>query len=285
MTDASATASGRAGILGRIRGNLDAASDRAAREKSARARLDERRANLVPARGQLDPAGRVDLFVKQAEEADATVRRVAGAGDVPGAVADWLRQNNRPMSVRRAPDPALDAYPWDSETLLTVEAGKAESTDETSVTAAHCGVAETGTLMLTSAGDRPTTLNFLPESHIVVLRAGQVVASYEDGWALLREAERGESGWNMPRTVNFITGPSRSADIEQTLQLGHTARGSSTSSWLTKRTARALPATEFTAGGRPARRWRRRNRHNPTTTPRSGPSSPRASSPRARSTG
>lgn len=220
MSGAPAPASGRTGIMARIRESLEARNDRPTREKNAQTRLDERRANLIPARGQLDAAGRVDLFVKLAEEADATVTRVASAADVPAAVADWLRRNNRPMTVRRAPDPALDAYPWVSEPLLTVEAGKAESTDETSVTAAHCGVAETGTLMLTSAEDRPTTLNFLPESHIVVLRADQVVASYEDGWAKLRDAQTVESGWIMPRTVNFITGPSRSADIEQTLQLG-----------------------------------------------------------------
>jgi L-lactate dehydrogenase complex protein LldG len=220
MTGASSSATGRAGILGRIRTGLDAAGERATREERAQARLDERRSNLIPARGRLDAAARVDLFLKMAAEADATVSRVDTVDDVPGAVAGWLRQNNRPMTVRRAPDPALDAYPWASEALLTVEAGKAESTDETSVTAAHCGVAETGTLMLTSGEDRPTTLNFLPESHVVVLRADQVVASYEDGWALLRERQSGDGGWAMPRTVNFITGPSRSADIEQTLQLG-----------------------------------------------------------------
>jgi L-lactate dehydrogenase complex protein LldG len=220
VTDAAQPPGARAGILGRIQSSLDGRTDRASREASASQRLTDRRANLVPARAQLAPADQVDLFVRMAEEADATVTRVATAAAVPAAVADWLRQNNRPMNVRRAPDPALDAYPWAAQALMTVEAGKAESTDETSVTAAHCGVAETGTLMLTSAEDRPTTLNFLPESHIVVLRADQVVASYEDGWTALRQAQTVDSGWIMPRTVNFITGPSRSADIEQTLQLG-----------------------------------------------------------------
>ncbi len=210
----------RSDILGRIRASLDERNDRAERDASAVARLTNRRPNLIPARGQLEPAARVALFIEMAEEADATVDTVGSATEVPAAVAVWLRQNNRPMAVRRAPDPALDAIPWQSEALLTVEAGRAESTDETSVTAALCGVAETGTLMLTSGETRPTTLNFLPESHIVVLYANQVVASYEDGWSCLRQAEIVESGWMMPRTVNFITGPSRSADIEQTLQLG-----------------------------------------------------------------
>jgi L-lactate dehydrogenase complex protein LldG len=68
--------------------------------------------------------------------------------------------------------------------------------------------------MLISGEATPTTLNFLPDTHVVVLRAGQVVASYEDGWDLLRE--RGA----LPRTVNFITGPSRTGDIEQRIELG-----------------------------------------------------------------
>ena len=220
MTRVNQDNSPRADMMGRIRAGLDARKDRSAREASATERLAERRANLIPARGQLEPAARVALFIQMAEEAAATVDVVASAAEVPAAVTNWLRQNNRQMAVRRAPDPALDAFPWQAEPLLTVEAGRAESTDETSVTAAHCGVAETGTLMLTSGETRPTTLNFLPESHIVVLYANQVVASYEDGWTSLRQAQTVDSGWIMPRTVNFITGPSRSADIEQTLQLG-----------------------------------------------------------------
>ncbi len=61
-------------------------------------------------------------------------------------------------------------------------------------------------------------LNFLPDTHIVVLRAGQVVATYEEGWASCAAAGRARRRW--PRTVNFITGPSRTGDIEQKIELG-----------------------------------------------------------------
>ena len=71
--------------------------------------------------------------------------------------------------------------------------------------------------MLCSGPAGPTTLNFLPETHVVVLRADQVVGPYEEAWDLLRSA-RGAAG--LPRTVNFVTGPSRTADIEQTIQMG-----------------------------------------------------------------
>ena len=85
----------------------------------------------------------------------------------------------------------------------------------------YAGIAETGTLMLPSSPGRPTTLNILPETEIVVLRATRVVGAYEEAWDLLRAENRDPlTGGPMPRNVMLVTGPSRSADIEQTLELG-----------------------------------------------------------------
>jgi L-lactate dehydrogenase complex protein LldG len=82
---------------------------------------------------------------------------------------------------------------------------------------ALAGVAETGTLVLTSGPDNPTTINFLPETHIVAVRADDIVGDYESVWDAFRlRFGRGA----LPRTVNMITGPSRSGDIEQTILLG-----------------------------------------------------------------
>jgi len=69
--------------------------------------------------------------------------------------------------------------------------------------------------MLLSGPATPTTLAFLPETSIIVLSTERMLRAYEDGLGLLRERDGG-----LPRSVNFITGPSRSGDIEQTLQLG-----------------------------------------------------------------
>src|SRR5206468_5338186 len=69
--------------------------------------------------------------------------------------------------------------------------------------------------MLPSAAERPTTLNILTDTEIVVLRGSRVVGAYEEAWDLLR-SEIGD----MPRNVMLVTGPSRSADIEQALELG-----------------------------------------------------------------
>jgi L-lactate dehydrogenase complex protein LldG len=182
-------------------------------------RVEAHRRNLVPARAaSLGNAGRIDLFVAMAEEVQTTVMRVASDADIPAEVARYLAAENLPAELTVAPDHSLDAIPWQDRPLLEIRRGKADPGDQVSLTPCLAAVAETGTLMLVSGSGTPTTLHFLPDTHIVVVRAGQVVAGYEDGWDLIRA--RADSGEGWPRTVNMITGPSRTGDIEQRIQLG-----------------------------------------------------------------
>jgi L-lactate dehydrogenase complex protein LldG len=207
--------SGRDDILGGIRKALKRGPLDDATAAPLRARLAAPTRNLIPTRAAgLDDSGRIALFVAMAEEVQTTVTRVAGLADVPAAVARYLASENLPAELVMAPDPALDAIPWGERPLLQLRRGKAAPGDQVSVTPAFAGIAETGTLMLVSGAETPSTLNFLPDTHVVILKAGQVVPTYEEGWTRLRA--RGD----MPRTVNFITGPSRTGDIEQRIQLG-----------------------------------------------------------------
>jgi L-lactate dehydrogenase complex protein LldG len=191
---------------------------REAPDPSTRAELERRLAepapNLIPRRADLPHAQRVQLFIEMAREASASVAVLPSPAAVPEAVAEYLRRENLPPELTIAPDPALESLPWSAWPLLAVRSGRATGSEQVSLTDAFAGIAETGTLMLRSGADAPTTLNFLPDTNIVLLRADRIVGAYEAAWALLRGAGA------MPRTVNFITGPSRSADIEQTLQLG-----------------------------------------------------------------
>jgi L-lactate dehydrogenase complex protein LldG len=135
---------------------------------------------------------------------------------VPAAVAAYLRAHNLPATARMGDDNLLAGMPWDA-TQITLSRGASDGDDPVGVSHAFAGVAETGTLVLTSGPDNPTTLNFLPETHIVVLAAKDVAGDYETVWDRLRAAAgKGQ----MPRTVNMVTGPSRSGDIEQTILLG-----------------------------------------------------------------
>ena len=205
-------------ILASIRSSLGRGSVDANTAGELRTRIATHRRNLIPARATaLDEAGRVDLFVAMAKEVQATVARVPSLVSVPEAVAHYLATENLPAELVVAPDQNLDAVPWGVRPLLQIHRGRARAEDKASLTSCHAAIAETGTLMLMSGRHSPTTLNFLPDTHIVVVRRDQVVAAYEDGLDRLRA---NNAPGKLPRVVNFITGPSRTADIEQHIELG-----------------------------------------------------------------
>ena len=180
-----------------------------------------RPAPLVPQRGQQKDRALVDLFRKQAEAASATVVEVARAEDVPAAVAEYLRGRNLPPQIRLAPDARVNALDWKSQPLLETSTGASDGHDTASVTPVLAGVAETGTLMVHSGDATPNTLHFLPETHIAVVYAAELVGTYEEGWTALRAKQGGDlSNGAMPRTVSLVTGPSRSADIGKILLMG-----------------------------------------------------------------
>jgi L-lactate dehydrogenase complex protein LldG len=204
----------RDAVLGRLRRALGRGRDTSALRRAINQRLAHPQANLIPARADLNRPGRVRLFIAQAEAVQTTVRRLDRYRDLPRAVIDYLRQNNLPPRLTMASDPQLSEADWRS-TMLEIHNGPAADPDLVGLTTAYAGIAETGTLMLASAPETPTTLAFLPETSLVVLPAERILRAYEDSLRLWRVA-RGA----LPRSINFITGPSRSGDIEQTLQLG-----------------------------------------------------------------
>jgi L-lactate dehydrogenase complex protein LldG len=206
----------RAQILNGIRRSLRRGEVAGAAREAAERRLAAPPHGPVVARAQLPQAEKVALFCYWAEANNATVARVAAA-DVPSEVSGYLARNNLPAEAAMAPSPQLDGYDWSSQSMLSLRRGRGEGRDRVSITGAFAGIAETGTLVTTSGPDHPVSLNLLPDTHVVVLRESDIVAGYEDVWTRLR-ARYGKNG--MPRTVNTITGPSRTADIEQTIELG-----------------------------------------------------------------
>jgi L-lactate dehydrogenase complex protein LldG len=155
----------------------------------------------------------LERFAAKVQAAGGLLTRVADLRDVSPVVEAHLERFGLPFELVAAPDPALEGIVWSNR--FAVERRAAGGADQTSVTGAFAGVGETGTLMLLSGPQSPTTLNFLPEDHLAVLRASRVVPHLEDAWALLRA-----SSSSMPRTVNLITGPSKTGDVEQVIQEG-----------------------------------------------------------------
>jgi L-lactate dehydrogenase complex protein LldG len=203
-------------MLASIRRGLGVSGRETPRRQTVENRIAAHPSGVTPARGHLPPKERVELFITMVERSAATVVRAAGRDDVPTAVAEFLRRHNLPMRAQRGADPLLAGLPWTRESTLMIDAGAPDPTSLAAVSHAVAGVAETGSLVLASGPDNPTSLNFLPDNHIVVVEAGDVVGDFESAWQRLRAA----SGTALPRAVNLITGPSRTADIEQTLIIG-----------------------------------------------------------------
>ena len=203
-------------IYANIRRALGVSGREATRRSVVEQRLAEAPRGIVPRRGSLDAAGQLTLFKAEAEAAAASVAHLADPTGVPEEIARYLRAHNLGPTLRVAPDPRLTSMPF-AATALVTQKGAAAASDITALSHAFAGVAETGTLVLAGGPDNPTTLNFLPDNHIVVVRAADIVGDYETVWQRLRAAcGKGQ----MPRALNLITGPSRSADIEQEIILG-----------------------------------------------------------------
>jgi L-lactate dehydrogenase complex protein LldG len=191
----------RAGV-GRAAGNLEAARARveaalAAREQGPRPPLE---ADLVA------------RFRRRSEMLSSTVDQVASRNAVPAAAVRYLLGHGLP--ARAVVVPELLDVDW-AAAGLAVEVRAAGDDDLVGVTGCFCAIAETGTLMLCSAAASPATVSLLPETHIAVVDGRRIVAGMEEGWQLVRQ----ELG-NLPRAVNFVSGPSRTGDIEQTIVLG-----------------------------------------------------------------
>lgn len=171
--------------------------------------------HLIPERGRGEGRALVDRFRAEAERANATIARIAAREDAPAGVAAYLKEHGLPTAIRAAP--ALENVSWTEQNGLTAGFGPAGADDAIGVTEAFAGVAETGTLVTLSGPQTPSSLNFLPDTHIVLLDSARIFAAYEDVWTRLRtELGSGE----MLRAVTWIAGPSRSADIELKLLLG-----------------------------------------------------------------
>jgi L-lactate dehydrogenase complex protein LldG len=210
------TGGGRSAILAKIRQGLGA-YDSPKRRAAVAQRIANPKSPLVPERAQRPKDELRRLFKTFLEGQSATVVEAAGAADVPKAIGRYLRSHNLPLRLRVGGDAYLSELAWQTEPALERLRGPAAGTDDVGLSHASAGVAETGTLVLASGADNPVTLNFLPETHIVVVEDKDLVGGYEEVWQKIR-TRFGRR--NMPRTVNFVSGPSRTADIGGQLVMG-----------------------------------------------------------------
>jgi L-lactate dehydrogenase complex protein LldG len=204
--------SSRDDILGRVRAGLQRnAGNAAAGREIMQAAMASRSEGPKPAM-DATPAALLERFRLKSELQSSTVEVVAQESDAPAAVARYLAAMKLPTTA--VVQPALAALDW-AAAGLKVEARGARDADLVGITGCFCAVAETGTLMMCSSPDTPAAVSLLPETHVAIVRAARILPYMEDAWNLAR-AELG----TLPRAVNFISGPSRTGDIEQTIVLG-----------------------------------------------------------------
>lgn len=199
-------------LLARIRSVLGVKGD----DTERRARV-EQRLSVPPAPPMAIPAdgasedGLLDLFCRKLESHHATAALLAARSDVPRSVADWLTAHGLPAKAVIAP--ALADLDWSP---LSVEARAPSASDTVGVSEAALGIAETGSLVLHADAANPLTLAFMPETHIAVVAASAIAGPIEAAWAWQRRAFPDRP----PQSLTLVSGPSRTADIEQTMYLG-----------------------------------------------------------------
>ena len=147
-------------------------------------------------------------FESMLGQVHGTCGRVGSMDEVPDQISDYLSSTGENLEVVLTPHEEIAGLDWHG---FEYRIGIAQQKDRVSITRARAGIAETGTVVMESSAASPITLNFLPEVNVAVLLESEIVAALEDYWTSLSK---------MPRTVNFITGPSKTADIEQTIVYG-----------------------------------------------------------------
>jgi L-lactate dehydrogenase complex protein LldG len=201
--------SARDSILGRIRTALGhSAPGTEAQTAAMRVKLREHPRGPQPAM----PWEPLPRFKERCSVLSSTVDEIGGASAVPQAVARYLAERDLPPNGVCWPE--LASLDWQAAGLQ-MEGRPATGDDKVGITGSYCALAETGTLMLLSGPATFPATSLLPDTHIAVVRKSRIVRSMEDGWDLLRR----EHG-SLPRQVAFVSGPSRTADIEMTLVLG-----------------------------------------------------------------
>ena len=205
-------AASREAVLARVRTALGRSGRDDAARAAALAYIAGRRQGPRPAMA----ADLVMRFLARATDMASTVERVASLDVVPAAVASYLAALGAAGEAARSGVcwPQFATLGW-ARAGLTIESRPTVGHDALGITGCFCAIAETGTLVMASGTQTPSATFLLPDTHVAIVLADQVVPGMEEAFARVR----GEQG-ALPRAVNLVSGPSRTGDIEQTIVLG-----------------------------------------------------------------
>lgn len=176
--------------------------------------IDATQANTLPAKACLSGQPLMDLFEQQLLASAATLTTVTTLSQVPEAVGDFIGSLEQ-ADNRCFANGDMAQLHWSTAPALSVSAAPQDYDRAICISRGYRGIAETGSVVLLSQAGLSSASYFLPECLIVVLPRAGIIASQEALWANLRQRSS-----TLPRTVNLVTGPSRTGDIEQKIVLG-----------------------------------------------------------------
>lgn len=155
----------------------------------------------------------VERFLQVMTANSARVDCIDTLDDAIPLIESFIAEKQLELHLRLSPALSKE-WPVSNEPGFSHSGGTSDGSHKLCASRAWAGIADTGTLVLLSGPDNPTLPNFLADYHLVFVKKDQIVTNKKAIW------ERLEKLGEMPRALNFISGPSRTADIEQTIQLG-----------------------------------------------------------------
>lgn len=202
--------SARENILARIRRQTGKAGVTSESDLAAvRVHISRHERGPVPTFALHDP---VQHFIEECARLSTTITEVAGLADLTHEVARYIASAS--LQPRCVGWPEFGALDWQAAGIH-YDNRPANGNDLIGITGCFCAIGETGTLLLLGAPDTPKSTALLPETHICIVKKSRMVPTMEDAFKLMRN-ELGEP----PRATFFVSGPSRTADIEQTIVIG-----------------------------------------------------------------
>lgn len=158
----------------------------------------------------------IERFRRHAHEAAATTERISAFTDIPVSAARYLRGQGLPPQALIADDiRARGGFDEWVEEFAVIDR-PIQPDGDTVVTGCFAGIADAGAIVTVSAAGYPVARNFLAKTHLAVVPARRIFADHDALWRCFDE----EFGDSRPRMMNWIVGPSRTADLGVPSKLG-----------------------------------------------------------------
>ncbi len=201
-------ASARSEIFARLRGvSIEASAERIALDRQA----------LGSAPAPAPPAAEMcEAFLINVLKNRGSVDCVSNRTEAVAAIGHHIYSHFRSHRLVAGNDPRLAAMPWRDAGVLP-RFGSLEVGEPVALSFAQLGIVETGSIMTWTGRSNPAANNLLPEHHIVLVDTADLVSTMEHAWGRINQ-ELEKNG--RPRGINFIAGPSSTADIEGQLVYG-----------------------------------------------------------------